>query len=86
MVDGLSAARLKERRARAHASLLLAASRYALYLEGGELDDEMRTAAIEDARACREEDEALAPSARFFSPRFVLFFNESLATASAPSG
>ncbi len=75
----LDGARLGDRRARAHARLLLAASRHALYLEGGELDDELRTAAVDDARACREEDETLAPSARFFSPRFVAFFNESVA-------
>jgi len=79
VIDGLSAARLGERRARAHARLLLAASRHALYLEGGELDDEMLAAAVEDARACREEDEAIAPSERYFSPRFVAFFTDSVA-------
>jgi hypothetical protein len=78
VIDGLAAARLPERRARAHARLLLSASRHALYLEGGELDDELLAAAAEDARACREDDETLAPTARFFSPRFVAFFTENV--------
>ncbi len=86
VVEALAGARLGERRARAHARLLLAASRYALYLEGGELDDELRSAAADDARACRQEDETLAPTARFFSPRFVAFFNESAAAPETPSG
>ena len=86
VIDGLVDARLGERRARAHARLLLAASRHALYLEGGELDDELLTAAVEDARACREEDGELAPSARFFSPRFVAFWSESVGAPPAPSG
>jgi hypothetical protein len=41
---------------------------------------------VEDARACRQEDEALEPSPRFFSPRFVAFFDESVAATSAPTG
>ena len=68
------------------ARLLLAASRHALYLEGGELDAELREAAAEDVRACHQDDELLAPSDRFFSPRFRAFFTESLATTAAPSG
>jgi hypothetical protein len=86
VVAELASARFSERRARTHARLLLAASRHALYLEGGELDDELRAAAVEDALACHQEDEALEPTPRFFSPRFVAFFNESVAAASAPSG
>jgi hypothetical protein len=86
VIDSLGDARLAEPRARAHARLLLAASRHALYLEGGELDDELLAAAVEDARACREEGGALAPSARFFSPRFVAFFTESVGAPPVPSG
>jgi hypothetical protein len=86
VVADLESAKFTARRARAHARLLLAASRHALYLEGGELDDEMRAAAADDARASHQEDEALAPTPRFFSPRFVTFFNESIAAAAAPSG
>lgn len=86
VVAALGGARLGERRARAHARLLLAASRHALYLEGGELDDELRSAAVDDARACRQEDETLAPTPRFFSPRFIVFFGESVATpATSPT-
>ena len=86
VVAELESARFGERRARSHARLLLAASRHALYLEGGELDDELRAAAVDDARASHLEDGSLAPSPRFFSPRFVSFFNESVAAAAAPSG
>jgi hypothetical protein len=86
VVAELAAAKFSERRARAHARLLLAASRHALYLEGGELDDELRAAAADDARASREEDESLEPSPRFFSPRFVSFWNDSVAAEPAPSG
>ena len=85
VVEALDGARLADRRARAHARLLLAASRHALYLEGGELDDELRTAAVDDARACREEDQTLAPTQRFFSPRFIVFFTESVAAPVTPS-
>jgi hypothetical protein len=81
VIAALETARFGEPRARAHARLLLAASRHALYLEGGELDHELRTAAVEDALACREDDERLAPTDRFFSPRFIAFFEESLALA-----
>jgi hypothetical protein len=86
VVAALDGARLGERRSRAHARLLLAASRHALYLESGELDDELRSAAVDDARACREEDETLKPTARFFSPRFLVFFDESVAAPTTPSG
>lgn len=84
VVAVLQEARFGERRARAHARLLLAASRHALYLEGGELDDELRSAAVEDARACRQDDARLAPTDRFFSPRFIAFFDQSV--AAPPTG
>jgi hypothetical protein len=84
VVAALAQARFGDRRARAHARLLLAASRHAIYLEGGELDDELRLAAVEDARACRADDARLAPAARFFSPRFIAFFDESV--GSLPPG
>jgi hypothetical protein len=86
VIVDLEATRFGESRARAHARLLLAASRHALYLEGGELDDELRSAAVEDALACREDGERLAPIERFFSPRFIAFFDESLASASPLGG
>ncbi|HVR28120.1 MAG TPA: hypothetical protein VMS86_01185 [Thermoanaerobaculia bacterium] len=84
VVEALAATELGERRARAHARLLLAASRHALYLEGGELDHELRAAAADDARACRRDDASIAPTERFFSPRFIAFFDQSI--ASTPPG
>jgi hypothetical protein len=86
VVAKLADASFGERRTRAHARLLLAASRHALYLEGGELDPELRAAAAEDARACRDNDPRLAPKDRFFSPRFIAFFAESVAAAASGAG
>ena len=85
VVAALAEARFQDRRARAHARLLLAASRHALYLEGGELDEEQRSAAADDARACRRDDARLTPTDRFFSPRFIAFFEASVASTSTPS-
>jgi hypothetical protein len=84
VVAALATAQWSDRRARAHARLLLAASRHELYLEGGELDRELLATAADDARACRHADADLVPSERYFSPRFIAFFVESI--ASPPTG
>jgi hypothetical protein len=63
--------------AAAQATLLRAAARYTLYVVGAEKDAPLRSAAIEDVRACRRVDPGAAPDPRFFSPRFVDFFNTS---------
>ena len=81
-VETLDAARLPDRRSRAHASLLLAAARYALFLDGGQVDSRLLEAAAEEVRACRGADRSVTPSSRIFSPRFVEFFAESAASGS----
>jgi hypothetical protein len=79
VIAALQGEEFGEARARAHARLLLAASRHALFLEGGELDADLRATAADDARASRRDDAGLTPTDRFFSPRFVAFFDESVA-------
>lgn len=76
VVQSLAPARFESGRARAHAHLLMAAARHALYLEGGEADEELREAAAQSARDCRRHHRRLVPSRRLFSPRFVEFFED----------
>ncbi len=70
----LSATRFRGKKARAHLHLLLAASRYALFLLGGEEDYALRGEAIADVQACRAADPDLVPDEDLFSPRFRQFF------------
>ncbi|MDX1382844.1 MAG: hypothetical protein R3190_04315 [Thermoanaerobaculia bacterium] len=79
----LDGAQLTGARARSHAHLLLAASRYLLYLEGGEADPGLLDGAVADVVACREASPSFRPDPRIFSPRFVTFFEETHATAAA---
>jgi len=58
----------------AHARLFTAAALYTLWVGGGEQDDGLYQAASEAVRSCREEDIALVPLAKVFSPRFTEFF------------
>jgi len=67
-------ASLPRGRARAHALLLRAASRHALYLRGGEADPELLASARADVLACHGADPGLSPTPRAFSPRFRDFF------------
>jgi len=57
-----------------HALLLRAASRYALYVTGGEKDDRLRQDALADVQACRRLDPAFVPDAKAFSPRFTQLY------------
>jgi hypothetical protein len=61
-------------RAGAHALVLRAASRHALYLLGGERDSGLLARAEADARAARRVDPRVVPDPQAFSPRFVEFF------------
>jgi hypothetical protein len=60
--------------ASALAHLLNAASRFGLYHEGGESDDNLRTMAEDDIRLCKRLDSSITPDENAFSPRFVRFF------------
>lgn len=70
----LGATRYRSGKTRAHLHLLRAASRYALFLLGGEDDYGLRGEAIEDVLACRRADASLVPGEDLFSPRFRQFF------------
>ena len=73
------------RRARAHARLLLSASRYKLWIEGGaEEDSQLLILAGDDARAALEADPRLVPLPSLFSPAFRAFFDKAGAEDAAP--
>jgi hypothetical protein len=80
LLAGLDSA---EARARAQAALLSAASRFALYLAGGEADAALLAEAKQDVQACRRADPSCAPPGDAFSPRFVAFFTAEAGTAAA---
>jgi hypothetical protein len=64
-------------KAGAHALVLRAAARHALYLLGGERDAGLLASAQADARASRRLDPGLAPDPAVFSPRFIDLFRQS---------
>jgi len=57
--------------------LLRAASRYALFLLGGESDYQLRGQAAEDILAARRLAPELEPTEGAFSPRFRDFFTST---------
>lgn len=63
-------------RGRAHALLLRAAARFALFHGGGGQDPDLLEAARRDVRDCHRADPELLPVPRAFSPRFRAFFDE----------
>jgi hypothetical protein len=77
VVHSLAGANFAERRAAVTASLLLAAARYSLYLQGGGKDLQLRRQAGEDVRTCRRLAPALSPDPKLFSPRFMQFFRSA---------
>jgi len=69
----------------AHAYLLRAASLFSLWVASGSQDDPTHAAASTAVRSCREEDIALVPLDRAFSPRFIeFFFSEGQSRAPIP--
>ena len=81
VVAVLGEVELKEKRSRAHAALLLAAARFALYRAGGEQDDTLLAAALRSIREAREAEPGLLPLERAFSPGFIAFFKEGDSSA-----
>jgi hypothetical protein len=61
-------------RSGAQAMLFRAASRYALFVLGGERDDALKNEARADVQACRRLDASFEPLPQYFSPRFTAFF------------
>jgi hypothetical protein len=72
-----------EARLRAHAALLRAATRLALYLVGGEADAALLAEARQDVEACRRADPNCSPLPGAFSPRFVEFFTAEAGSRSS---
>jgi hypothetical protein len=61
----------------AQAMLFRAASRYALFVLGGEKNGALETEARADVQACRRFSPGFAPDPRFFSPKFTAFFKST---------
>jgi len=74
----------KETRAVSQACLLRAASRHALWELGGESDAELAAALAADVAECRGLKTPPAVSTRFYSPRFVRFFEKAPALVPVP--
>ncbi len=70
----LSESTFNQSKSRAHALLLRAAARYALFLLGGETDYALRGQAADDVAACKVAAPDLVPDEGIFSPRFRDFF------------
>jgi hypothetical protein len=58
----------------AHAHLLRAAARFALFRIGGERDAQLRQRALQDVSSCRGADPALVPDPEAFPPSFAELF------------
>ena len=76
VLDDLVEAAPDDERERAHTHLLLAASRFALYVIGERSDDSLRELARSDALAVGASEPGLQPSPEVFSPSFVEFFDQ----------
>jgi hypothetical protein len=76
-VSVLEKASFAESRATAHALMLRAAARYALFMVGGGKDEKMRALAAADAGACHRRDPRLTPQRSVFSPAFADFFRKN---------
>lgn len=61
-------------RTAAHAHLLRAAARFALYRIGGERDAQLRQRALQDVSSCRGADPAVVPDPEAFPPSFAELF------------
>ena len=61
----------------AHTALLRAASRYSLYVLGGESDPGLKTQAETEVREARRNLASIRANPKFFSPRFVEFFDRT---------
>jgi hypothetical protein len=75
--DALGRAPYTSGREGLHTLVLRAASRYALYVTGGEKDDRLRQQALADVQACRRLDPAFVPDAKAFSPRFTQLYSKT---------
>ncbi|MCP4656958.1 MAG: hypothetical protein GY856_16225 [bacterium] len=85
VVEILAERNFNDSRAAGHTCLLRAASRHALWMLGGEQDAELAEQAAADVAACNQLQPPPEIPPRFFSPRFVRFYQEKVqALAEAP--
>ncbi len=77
--------RYREARARGHACLFRAAARYALFVLGGERDASLELQLQDDLAICAKIEPRPEPNSQFFSPRFMEFYRQKLATGAATS-
>jgi len=73
-------------RASAHACLLKAAARHALFLLDGEDQNELLVAARTDIAQCQAGSAPLEPSEQYFSPRFLAFRLQTIERLAAGEG
>lgn len=81
VVEILKGTSFNDPRAAGHVCLLRAASRHALWMLGGEQDADLMEQAAADAVACHQLKPPPQIPPRFFSPRFVRFFQEKVPVA-----
>ncbi len=74
----LAEAGFREARAAGYACLLRAASRHALYVYGGKVEEELLAELQDDIATCGALEPPPKIPPRFFSPRFVRFYESTL--------
>lgn len=82
----LSETEYPDARAAGYVCLLRAASRHSLYVSGGEADEELLAALQADVAACGALDPPPRIPSKYFSPRFVRFYEETLAAQAQEAG
>ena len=73
----------RDARSRSHLCLLRSASQHALWILGGERDEALLELSASELAPCHEIDPALPPPPKYFSPRFVAFYETSLEAMAA---
>lgn len=81
VVDRLEGHGFRDRRAVAHASLLLAAARFALYRSGDGKGDALLETVHQNILEAQAAEPSLAPLQRAFTPEFIELFNRKLSSA-----
>lgn len=78
VLDTLGDVRYRDRRAALHLCVLKAASRHALFVLGGEAEPALVDEARAEVVACHERYPSFEPDRKFFSPRFIAFYDEAV--------
>jgi len=78
VLEALAEVTYGKARARGHACLLRSASRWSLWVLGGESDEAQLEEAQRELEPCFELEERPEPLEKFFSPRYLEFYRASL--------